>query len=156
MNNELHKAFNETVHRYRNSLVYYARKCDWDTFKVIAGKLFDYVETIEAAELKRRFFKNFGLVMVVLFCMLVFVLSLDPNSSPGIERLKRVIFLAAIGGSGFEFFFFMNFRIYMKYKSELYKSRKERFIRDIEGDFRDMCLIEHAQSEVPPVPALSL
>lgn len=140
MKKELHKAFNEDVHRYRNTLLSCARKCDWDTFKLIAGKLFDYLETVEVAELRRRFFRSFGFVLAALFCMAVLVVTLDPTTSPEILRLKRFIFFAAIGASGFEFFFFMNFHQHMKCKAEFYKLRKERFIKGVERDFRDMFL----------------
>lgn len=140
MKEELRNAFNENVHRYRNTLLYCAKKCDWDTFKLIAGRLFDYIETVERAELRRRFFRSSGFVVAVMFCMVVFILALHPNVSPEIERLKRLIFFAALGAGGFEFFFYMNFHEYMKRKAALYKLRKDYFVRGVEKDFRDMCL----------------
>ncbi len=140
MDKELHKAFNKNVHRYRKTLLFCARKCDWETFNLIAGKLFDYLETVEVAELRRRFFRSFGFVLAALFCMALLILALDPTASPEVLRLKRFVFFAALGASGFEFFFFMNFHQHMKCKAEFYKLRKERFIRGVEKDFRDMCL----------------
>jgi len=138
MNEELRKAFNETIHGYKKTLVNCAKRCEWDTFKLIAGKLFDYVETIEVSELERRFFRVFRLIMIALFLMIVCALRVDPASYPEIEGLKRFMTLTAIGGSCFELYFFLNFRLYMEHKTTFYKTRKARFIKNIEKDFRGM------------------
>ncbi len=138
MKKELHKAFNENVHRYRNALVYYAKRCEWDGFKLTAGKLFDYVETVEMSELERRFFRISVLILSGLLVVVLFALKIDPASYPGTEGIRTFMTLAVIAGTCFEFFFFLNFRLYMKVKTARYNFRKACFIRYIEEDFRDM------------------
>ncbi len=56
MENELQRKINEEVTRYKNSLAFYAKKCEWDTFKINAGRLFDYLEKVEMSEFERKFF----------------------------------------------------------------------------------------------------
>ena len=56
MNQELNQLFSEEVNRYKNALLFCAKQCEWETFKINAGRLFDYVESIEMSELERKFF----------------------------------------------------------------------------------------------------
>ncbi|MBI5409803.1 MAG: hypothetical protein HZA14_10600 [Nitrospirae bacterium] len=137
MNEELNKTFNEEVTRYKNALVFYARKCDWETFKVNAGRLFDYIESIERSEIERRFFRVSRIILIVLFFVTVFICRINPEIYPELMKVKKTIILMAISGCGFELYFFMNFRIYMKQKMIYYKKRRDRFIRGIEKDFRE-------------------
>ncbi len=139
MNRELRTAFNSEIERYRNILGSCAKRCEWDTFKLNAGKLFDYVESMEMSELERKFLRVFLVVMAVLFCILAFSLRLNLDSYPELARFKAFFGLTALAGSSFELYFFLNFRMYMDYKTNLYKTRRERFIRNIEKDFRNSC-----------------
>ncbi len=144
MKKELHAAFNEEITRYKNTLLFYARKCDWDTFKVNAGRLFDYIESIEMSETKRKFLKVFGLILAVLVPSVLFILKIHMGGCPTLLRLRDVLGLTVIAGCGFEFYFFLNFRMYMDVKTALYKKRRERFIKNIEQDFRKMILLSKA------------
>jgi hypothetical protein len=140
MDSELRKRFNEEINRYRNALLFYAKKCEWDTFKINAGKLFDYVESIEISEIEREFFRITKILLFVVFLMVILVYKMNPSVYPGLEKIKDIVTLIAIGSCGFEVYFFFSFRMYMQNKSIFYKKRKERFIRDIENDFRNMVL----------------
>ncbi len=139
MNRELRTAFNSEIERYRNILFSCAKRCEWDIFKVNAGKLFDYIESIEMSELERRFLRVFLLVMALLFCILALSVRVNIDSYPELARLKGFFGLTALAGGSFELYFFLNFRMYMDYKTNLYKTRRERFIRNIEDDFRNSC-----------------
>lgn len=136
MEKELGERFNDEVERYRRALLYYARKCDWETFKTRAGSLFDYVEVIELSEIERKFFRIFRAVLVMLVAVLVAIANIDVSIHPALLRIRYTVIVLAVAGSCFELYFFLNFRMFMEAKSTLYKKRKDRFIRNIEQDFR--------------------
>lgn len=138
MNSDLHRTFNEEVNRYKNALFFYARKCDWDTFQDNAGRLFDYVESIEMSEIERKFYKISKVIVMALFIVVIFILKMDRNLSPGITRLKDFVVIIAVAGGSFEIYFLLNFKMYMKNKIRRYKKRRERFIMDIEQDFKEI------------------
>ena len=138
MKEELHKIFNAEVERYRKSLLYYAKACEWDTFKDNAGRFFDYIESIEISEIERKFFNISKVIIGVLSIVVLVILKLNITASPAIAGLKKIIILTALAGGCFEIYFFLNFKMYMKYKTNYYKKRKERFIIDIERDFKDI------------------
>jgi len=58
------------------------------------------------------------------------------DANPELQRLKNSFILAALAGSTFELYFFIDFRFYVGVKSTNYKARREKFIRNIEQDFR--------------------
>jgi hypothetical protein len=140
MKADLHQKFNDEVTRYKNSLLFYARKCDWETFKVNAGRLFDYVESIEMSEFERRFF-NISKIIIIILCLAVAVIfKLNPELFPEAERIKELLTLSAIAGCCFEIYFFFNFTKYIQGRTAYYKERREKFIRNIENDFRNISL----------------
>lgn len=138
MTEEVARTFNDEINRYKNALLFYAKKCDWDRFKEKAGKLFDYIESIEISEIERRFFRISKIIVLILVIVVLFVLRINPGISPELARLKNFIAILAVSGCCFEVYFFMAYRMYMKSKMNYYKKRRERFIREIEKDFRDI------------------
>ena len=140
MKKSMHHKFNEEINRYKNSLLFYARKCDWDTFKVNAGRLFDYVESYEMSAIEQEFFRISKIIVLVLLLAVVLIFKLNPGIFPEAERLKEIMTLFAIAGCCFEVYFFFNFRKYMQGKTYYYKKRREKFIRNIERDFRNTSL----------------
>jgi hypothetical protein len=140
MKKELADNFNKEVERYRQTLLKLARSCDWDTFKMKAGNLFDYVEWIEIAEIENRFFRIFKSVLVVLVAVVVAIVNMDVAIHPDLARVRYSIILLAIAGSCFELYFFLDFRMYMEVKSLCYQKRRDKFIRNIEKDFREIIL----------------
>ncbi len=137
MNRELRSAFNKEIHKYRGILSYYAKRCEWDSFKVYAGRLFDYVEAVEMSEIRRRFMSVFRLMLVAVFFVTLFVLMMRPETLPAYVETRKFFAMTALGGGSFSLYFFLNFRLYIDYKTVNYKKRKERFIRIIELDFRN-------------------
>ncbi len=140
MKKELAEQFNQEVDRYRNALLFCARKCDWESFKAKAGKLFDYVESIEYSELERRFFTVFNSILVILGLAVLALFGVDFEANPELQRLKQSFVAAAIAGSSFEIYFFIDFRMYINIKTSFYKKRRENFIRNMEQDFRGYAL----------------
>lgn len=140
MKRELAEKFNQEVDSYRNALLYEARKCDWEAFKARAGKLFDYVESIEFSELERRFFTVFSLILALLGLVVLALLGVDFQAHPELMRLKSTVVLAGIAVSSFELYFFIDYRMYMDIKTSCYKKRRENFIRNMEQDFRTYAL----------------
>ncbi|MBI5739827.1 MAG: hypothetical protein HZA16_03815 [Nitrospirae bacterium] len=139
MNEEFNQRFSEEVNRYKNALLFCAKQCEWETFKVNAGRLFDYVESIEMSETERRFFNISKIVVFILCIVVLFILKMNLIIiSPAIARIRELITIAAVGIGCFEMYFFFNFRMYMKAKKSFYKKRRERFISDIEKDFKDI------------------
>ena len=140
MKRGLEKQFNQDVEHYRKALLYHARIRDWETFKAKAGRLFDYVEAIEYSELERRFFKNFNVILVMLIVIIVVLFSINMGATPELMQLKNAIVLVGLGMSSFEVYFYVDYKIYIKVKTVHYAERRERFIRNIESDFRSSVL----------------
>ncbi len=138
MKKELADRFNENVERYRLTLLDYARRCDWDRFKTKAGNLFDYVEVVEVSEIERRFSRIFKSVLVVLVAVIAAIVNMDTSLHPDLERVRYSITVLAVAGTCFELYTYMTFRSFMITKSIYRKKRKERFIKGIERDFREI------------------
>lgn len=136
MKKEWKDQFNEQVENYRRALLYHARINDWETFKVKAGRMFDYVESIEYSELERRFFNNFIMVLVALAAIAVALFQVDFAVTPELLRIKNLIVFGGLLGGTFELYFYINYKTYMKVRTTYYSERRERFIRNIEQDFR--------------------
>jgi hypothetical protein len=140
MKKELAEQFSREVDGYRKALVFYARKSDWEEFKGKAGRLFDYVETIERSELERRFFTVFGVILAGLVLTVVALFGVDFEISPGLMRLKNNIMITALAASGYELYFYLNYRFYVDVRLSHSEQRRENFIRNIERDFRSFDL----------------
>ena len=136
MKRELAEQFNQEVDNYRKALLYYARKCDWETFKAKAGRLFDYVESVEFRELERRFYRVFNLILGILALAVIGLFSAAFGVHQDLMRLKNIFVVSALAVSSYEIFFFIDYRMYINFKTFSFKKRRENFIRGIEQDFR--------------------
>jgi hypothetical protein len=136
MDKSLEKVFNEEVNKYRNILLSCAKKSEWNTFKMNAGKLFDYVESIEMSVLEKKFYSISSVIIGVLVLVVVAVWRINPAIHCQVQRIRELMIFAGIGGCSYQLYFFLNFRIYMDGKMISYKHRRERFIKNIEADFR--------------------
>jgi len=136
MKRQLAERFNQEVENHRKALLYYARKCDWETFEAKAGRLFDYVESIEFMELERRFFTVFNLILGVLILAIIGLLTVDFEVHRELFKFKNSFVMTTLAVSSFELYFFIDYRLYVGVKTRYYKKRRENFIRNIEKDFR--------------------
>ncbi len=138
MKKELAERFNENIERYRQALLEHACKCDWDRFKTKAGNLFDYVEIVEGSEIERRFLAIFKSVLVVLVAVIAAIVNMGTSIDPDLQQVRYSITVLAVAGTCFEVYTYMTFRSVMIAKSIHRKIRKDRFIRGIEQDFREI------------------
>jgi hypothetical protein len=136
MEQRVNEAFNEEIEKYRRTLLSCAKKSEWNAFKMNAGKLFDYCESFEVAVLEKKFFRISWIIMVILFLSVVLIFRMGFDVHEEIIRLRKLVILTALGGSGFQLYFFLNFRTYLDHKAAYYNRRKELFIKNIEQDFR--------------------
>lgn len=137
MKKELAEQFNQEVETYRRALLYYAKICDWQTFEAKAGRMFDYVESVELRELERRFFNAFNLILGALIMAVIIYFNVDFEAHLEWVRWKNVFLLSAIAACSFELYFYLDYRIYIKVKTTYYRKRRENFIRGLEEDFRN-------------------
>jgi len=138
MDHELADRINEEIGRYKNALLYYAKQCEWDSFKSKAGMLFDYLEAIELSEIKRKFFRILKIILFVLAICIVIILNISGEAYPALLRFKDSIVIMAIAGSCFELYFFLDFRIYVEHKMFWHKQRREEFMWNMEKDFKEI------------------
>lgn len=132
------EAFNEEVERYRQALLYHAKKCDWETFKAKAGRLFDYLEFIEMSETQRRFSSITKIIVAALVAVLLIIWGMHTVMIPEQDGIRRLAVLTGLSISSFEFFFLLNFERYKRIKKTFYGKRRQQFISLIEQDFRTM------------------
>lgn len=140
MKKERAEQFSREVEGYRKALLFCARERDWEEFKAKAGKLFDYVESIERVELERRFFSIFSVILAALVLAVIALFSVNFEVSPESMRLKNTVLFIAIAASTLELYFYVNYRTYAGVRTSFYKERRENFIRNIEKDFRSFDL----------------
>ncbi len=136
MRREQAQKFSQEVEGYRRALLWCARTSDWATFKAKAGRLFDYIESIERVELEKKFFSVFYVILGVLVLAVIALFGVNFEVTPELIRLKNTVMLVALVMCGFELYFFLNYRKYTGVRMAVYRERRERFIRCIEEDFR--------------------
>ncbi len=136
MRKELAEQFNREVDNYRKTLLSLAERCDWKGFEAKAGRLFDYVETVEFKETERRFFRTFNLILSILILAIIMLISVDFDVHQELLRFKNAFILTAIAVSSFELYFFVDYQMFAEGKTFDYKKRRQHFIRAIESDFR--------------------
>lgn len=94
------------------------------------------MDAVEYSELERRFFKNFNAILVALIVIVVAMVNVDFAVTPELMQLKKAMVLAGFGVSSFELYFYLDYRIYRRVKTFHYAERREKFVRNIERDFR--------------------
>ncbi len=132
MRKDRDERFSREVDGYRDSLLFSARLNDWETFERTAGNMFDYVESIELIELERRFFAIFNAVLAILVTTVVVLFVPDFDINP---ILKRDCILGALAVAGFELYFFVDYRMYVRLRTARSKRRRAHFVRAIAKDF---------------------
>ena len=140
MKKEIADQFNQEVETYRRALLYYAKKCDWETFEAKAGRMFDYVESVEFQELERRFFKTFSLILAAIIMAVIAFFNIDFGVHQDWLQWKNTFLFSAIAACSLEIYFFINYRVYIDVKIYGQKKRRTRFIHGIEADFRKYTL----------------
>ncbi len=137
MTRSLYNSINKEVEQYRRALIHFAKTREWETFEKKAGRLFDYLESIELMVLERKFYSLFILILAVLGGIVILILKADGWLLSLIVKYKEYIVLLAVLVACYELYFYLNYRLYVDVKMSRYKKRKEQFIRNIENDFRE-------------------
>lgn len=137
MDRQMNLAFDQEVESSRRALLYFARQCDWDAFKARAGRLFDYVEQVEAVVREQRFYRLFFAILAALVLAVMIVTGWNPGEDPRWQDFRRNVIFASLAASSFELFFYMNFRRYVEARASVHRQRREAFIRGIMQDFRE-------------------
>jgi hypothetical protein len=137
MDKEFMNRIDDEVERNRKALVYYAKASDWEKFKSKAGVLFDYLEWTELTVLEQKFFKVFKIILFTLLAAVIAFYKIDGTMFPGFMKYKDAFGLALLAGACYELYFFLDFQWYVKAKIAWRKKRRERFIREIEQDFKE-------------------
>jgi hypothetical protein len=136
MSRSLYNSINKEVEQYRRSLIHFANTREWETFEKKAGRLFDYLESIELMVLERKFYSLFILILAVLAAIIILIVNADGWLFSLIVKYKEYVVLLAAFAACYELYFYLNYRLYVDVKMSRYKKRKEQFIRNIENDFR--------------------
>lgn len=136
MKKELAEQFSQEVEGHRRALLYYAETSEWEEFKARAGRLFDYVESVEFSELERRFFNIFTPILSALGLAVIAFFGVDFEVHAEWRGLRNAFIFSAIGASAFELYFYLGFRMYVRVRTLYSMKRRENFIRNLELDFR--------------------
>ena len=128
--------FNHEIDAYRRALLYYAKLSDWESFETKAGRMFDYVETVEFQELERRFFRTFGWILAALIIAITAFFKVDFEIHREWLQWKNAFLFPALSACSLEVYFFVNYRIYTDIKTYGQKNRRDKFINGIKADFR--------------------
>ncbi len=127
---------NREIEEFRRALIFDAKSCDWDTFEGKAGMLFDYLESIEASEIRRVFSLIFRITGAGLLLAGLALALVSSGSNSAMLRFESVLIVLIAGGLIFEALFFVDFRVITRFKTSLRSRRRTRFVRNIEDDFR--------------------
>ncbi len=149
MQTDFYRLFESTVEGYRKALLCEARKCSWGVFESIAGKLFDYVESVEMSAVGKRFLRISIPVVSVLLILIAAIYKTQFDVNAAIIKIRELAILGALGCGSFELFFFFNFRTYKLTKEKFHARRRALFIKNIESDFMEKKLY---CTNNPPVP----
>ena len=137
MNRSFYNSINKEVEQYRRALIHFAKTREWEIFEKKAGRLFDYLESIELMVLERKFYSLFIMLLAVLAGIVILILKADGWLFSLVVKYKEYVVLLAACAACYELFFYLNYRLYVGVKMSRYKKRKEQFIRNIENDFRE-------------------
>jgi len=136
MKKELAEQFSQEVEGHRRALLYYAEVSEWEEFKARAGRLFDYVESVEFSELERRFFNIFTPILSALGLVVIALFGVDFEVYTEWRGIRNAFLLSALTASSFELYFYLDFRMYVRIRTAYSRKRRESFIRNMEQDFR--------------------
>ncbi len=125
---------NEEIRRHKKALAFFAKTCDWMDFQSNAAMLFDYLESVELTVLQRKLRQVIGIIsLAVIIALAVFNIS----ASPLLTKYRGPLVLIAAAAIVFELILLFELRLYVNIKAKSLKNRKDRFIRNIEHDFKD-------------------
>jgi hypothetical protein len=123
---------NADITRYGNALLYFARVCDWDSFRASAATLFEYLETAVTTVLKQKIYRAGALMTIVLLAALV--VSVLVGGGVLAVYQENILFIVA-AGLVLELLVLAELRAYLGIRMSQEKRRKDQFIKKMERDF---------------------
>lgn len=147
MDRQVTRKLDNEISRYRKTLVYFAKTCDWKNFQNRAATLFDYLESVELFLLKKKIYQLFNIIFAVLAVTFLIFTTLSGSVSPLLMKYWGQLALSVAAAIFLGVLFFLELRMYTSIKATRLKKRKEKFIKTIEDNFKtqlgaDACIGE--------------
>ena len=147
MDKQFTKRLDNEISRYRKTLDYFAKTCDWKNFHRNAATLFDYLESAELFLLKKKIYQLFDIILIVLAVTFVMLSTLSGTVSPWLMKYWGQLALSVAVAIFLGVLFFLELRMYTSFKATRLKKRKEEFIKNMENNFKtqleaDTCIAE--------------
>ncbi len=124
------------IEEFSKALVFDAKICDWEMFEGKAGMLFDYLESIELAEIRKIFSRIIRTVTAVLVLAGAALWGMILGPSGVFLRHQKSFLVMMLAGCYFLVFFLADFRLINGFIASRHQARRQNFIRGIEHDFR--------------------
>ncbi len=128
---------NDEISRYKRALIFFAKTCDWFSFYSNAVTLFEYLESVELSLLKRKLHQVIEIITVALVLAVVIFSSVNITASPLLMKYRGPLVIIAAAAILFELFLLVELRLYTSIKTRNQQKRKDRFVRNIEHDFKE-------------------
>lgn len=128
---------NDEISRYKKALIFFAKACYWFDFHSNAATLFEYLDSVELSLLKRKLRQVIEIVSVALVLAIVIFSSVNITDSPLLIKYRGQLVLIAAAAILFELLLLIELRLYVNIKTRNQQKRKDRFIRNIEHDFKE-------------------
>ncbi len=136
MDRNVLERLNSEIERYKVSLRYFARTCDWGSFRSKAAQLFDYLESTEVSLVKTRFYGTIGIIVMTLVAVVMLFTALGNVIAPFVARYRDGLLVVVLGAYGLGLLLLLELRLYLSIRTSRHGKRVDRFIRAIEGDVR--------------------
>ncbi len=136
MSKELEKRIEEELSQYKKGLLFFAKMCDWNSFRKQAARLFEFLEETKVAAIKQKLREVTTVVLIALTTALVFFSVLSTTVVPKLAEIRVPVVFMIMAGFVFELLFLLEFRVYLSYRASMEKIRRQRFIEGIESEIK--------------------
>ncbi len=134
MDEKFQEKLNAEIERYKKALLFFARVCDWESFRANAAKLFEYLESVEVSLLKKKFYRAVTIILIAIAAAVGVFSILSRNGGPFFEKYRVVVALGAAVGLFFELLLVLEMQLYLSFMASRQKRREARFIKGITDD----------------------
>ncbi len=136
MNDQFQEKLNPEIEQYKKALLFFARVCDWESFRTNAAKLFEYLESVEVSLLKKKFYRTIAIILIALAAALGVFSIVSSAGSPFFEKYRIVVAVGAVAGLFFELLLVLEMHLYLSFRASKQKRREARFIKGITDDIK--------------------
>ncbi len=135
MDRNVLERLNSEIERYKVSLRYFARTCDWGSFRSKAAQLFDYLESTEVSLVKNRFYGTIGIIVMTLVAVVTLFSAMGSVIAPFVQYRDDLL-VVILGVYGLGLLLLLELRLYLSIRTSRHRKSEDRFIRAVEGDVR--------------------